>query len=70
MKDKHSRSITKALFYRGMGIVVLATVSWITTRSLIEVTSITIGYHLVSLCGYYIYERIWERIEWGKSKGG
>ncbi len=65
-KNTHKRSIVKAIIYRCGGIAVLAVVTWIFTRDVIQVTAVTVAYHLVSIVGYYVYERLWERMEWGK----
>jgi uncharacterized membrane protein len=67
MIDKHKRSVAKAIVYRCVGVVVLAIASWFVTKSVPETTAITLGYHAVSLCGYYIHERLWERVKWGRS---
>lgn len=64
--DTHKRSIIKAIIYRGMGIIVLAVVTWIFTESVIQVTAVTIAYHTVSIIGYYIYERVWGHMKWGQ----
>lgn len=64
--DTHKRSIVKAIIYRFGGIMVLAMVTWIFTRDVIQVTSVTIAYHLISIVGYYVYERLWEHMKWGR----
>ena len=64
--DSHKRSIVKAVIYRGGGVVVLAGVTWIFTCDDIQVTSVTIVYHLVSVVGYYVYERVREHMKWGR----
>ena len=64
--DQHRRSITKAFIYRGGSVCLLGFLSWVTTEDLIQTSTITIGYQLASVVGYYIYERIWGKIKWGK----
>ena len=64
--DTHKRSIVKAIIYRCGGIAVLAAVTWIFTQDVIQVTAVTVVYHLVSVVGYYVYERIWGHMKWGK----
>jgi len=68
--DTHKRSIVKAIIYRCGGIAVLAVVTWVITRDVIQVSAVTIVYHMVSIVGYYIYERIWGHMKWGKGIGG
>ena len=65
-RNTHKRSIVKAIIYRCGGIAVLAMVTWVFTQDIIQVTSVTITYHLVSIVGYYVYERAWEYMKWGK----
>lgn len=64
--DTHKRSIVKAIVYRCMGIMVLAGITWVITRNVIQVTTVTIVYHIVSIIGYYIYERVWCHMKWGR----
>ena len=65
--NTHKRSLLKAVVYRVGGITVLATITWVITRDTLQVSAVTIIYHTVSIIGYYIYERFWEHIKWGKS---
>jgi len=66
VRDTHRRSITKAVIYRGGSICLLSILSWITTKDLIQTSIIAVGYQVFSVVGYYFYERIWERIKWGR----
>ena len=47
-----------------LGNGVLGTISWIFTGSWTAVTLITLTYILNKLWMYYIYERVWERIDY------
>lgn len=68
MRDKHQRSIIKAFIYRGGSVTLLGFLSWITTKDIVQVSIITIGYQVVSVFGYYIYERLWDKINWGRKQ--
>ena len=68
MSDQHRRSLTKAFIYRGGSVLLLGFLSWITTRDLIQASTITFGYQVASVVGYYAYERIWDRVNWGRRK--
>jgi len=68
MRDQHRRSLTKAFIYRGGSVCLLGFLSWITTKDLIQASAITIGYQVASVVGYYAYERIWDRVNWGRRK--
>jgi len=63
--EKHRRSMTKAVIYRGGSVALLGTLSYIATRSIETMSFITILYQVVSVIGYYVYERCWGRIKWG-----
>ena len=67
-KDSHKRSLTKAVGYRMMGVLLLATLTWIFTRDFLQMGLITGVYHGLSVFGYYVYERGWEQVKWGRSK--
>lgn len=66
MKDAHSRSLVKAAGYKSVSILLLAFLSWVFTRDLLHMTAITVTYEVVAVIGYYVYERIWEKISWGR----
>jgi uncharacterized membrane protein len=66
MKDSNKRSLSKALSWRLTATIVLATVSYIFTGSALETAWITMVYNVIQIVVYFIHERAWERIRWGK----
>ena len=64
--DSHRRSLAKALAYKLVSIALLAGLSWLFTRDLVQMSLITVTYEVIAVIGYYIHERLWERIRWGK----
>ena len=66
MRDKHKRSLVKAAGYKSVSVALLALLSWVFTRDLLHMTAITVSYEVIAIIGYYVYERIWERITWGR----
>jgi len=64
--DSHRRSLAKALVYKLVSIALLAGLSWLFTRGLVQMSLITVTYEVIAVIGYYIHERLWERIRWGK----
>ncbi|MFC2044603.1 DUF2061 domain-containing protein [Chloroflexota bacterium] len=64
--DSHKRSLLKAAIYKLGSVILLATLSWIFTRDLITMSGITLSYELIAIIGYYVHERIWERVTWGR----
>ena len=65
-KDTHKRTVVKAIMYRLFGFSFLAVVTWFVTHEIEQVTVVTIIYHTASIAGYYIHERFWGHIKWGK----
>lgn len=68
MKDTHKRSIIKAVGYKTGSIAVLAIVSYIFTGDWSKMTLITGVYTLIAIVGYYVWERIWSYIRWGRKQ--
>lgn len=62
------RSLTKAITYRAIIIVLDVTVIYLLTGRL----DIALGFMIISntytSIAYYIHERLWNRISWGKTK--
>ena len=67
-KDSHKKSMLKSLVWRIMGVIVLATITYIFTRNWIQTTSITLIHHATFLIIYFIHERIWFKIKVEKKK--
>jgi uncharacterized membrane protein len=64
------RSLVKALTYRVAIICLDFTVVYLLTHK----TEAALGFMIVSnvytTVGYFVHERIWEKIKWGKERGG
>lgn len=59
LREQHRRSIIKSIGWRGMGILVLAIITWLVTRSLIQTSIITFLHHFTFIWVYYLHERLW-----------
>ena len=66
--EKHYRSIIKALSWRAGGTVVTCLVAWILTGSLDLATRIGIIDTLIKIGAFYVHERFWNRLDFGKQK--
>jgi len=66
--ETRARAWVKSVVWRILGIVILGVISWLVTHSLKEMTVITIIFHGVRVILYYLHERVWERINWGRIK--
>ena len=69
-KDRHldtgTRSIVKAVVWQLMGIVVMLSISFLLTGSLTLGGAIAGLNAAVGVMTYVIYERVWDRISWGR----
>ena len=67
-KESKTRSFIKALSWRIIAFTVLGIISYSFTHSWKETTYITIVYNVVQIFIYFLHERLWGRIRWGKAK--
>lgn len=68
MKENHKRAIIKALSWRLSGTILTIILIFIFTRELVLSFSVGFVESVVKIMAYYLHERIWNRINWGKSK--
>jgi len=66
--ETHTRAWIKSIVWRIFGIAILGAISWIVTHNWKEMSLITILFHSIRVVLYYVHERIWERIQWGRIK--
>ena len=57
--DSHKKSALKSFIWRILGVIVLATITWIFTKSWITVGLVTIIHHATFLLVFYLHERLW-----------
>jgi uncharacterized membrane protein len=65
-KDKRYRSLTKAIVYRILSICIDYTVAYFITKDFEKSTMIVVLSNSISLGVYFIHERAWNHIKWGK----
>jgi len=66
--ESHFRSIIKALTWRAGGTVVTFAVAWILTRKFELAAQIGLLDTTIKLAAFYIHERMWMKINFGKLK--
>jgi uncharacterized membrane protein len=66
--ETHARAWVKSFVWRLIGIVILGVISLKVTGSLKEMSLITLLFHSIRVVLYYVHERIWEKIDWGRIK--
>jgi len=69
MIERKIRSIVKAFTWFFLGVVVLTTISFFTTKDVKQVCFITCFYYLMRFMLFYIHERTWLRVRWGRTDG-
>lgn len=68
MMESKTRTMIKALSYRGLVTAILAMISWTSTASIDQAAVITVAYAILATIGYYWHDRIWNKITWGTKK--
>lgn len=66
--ETRARSIAKALTWRMGGLVVTIAVVWAVTGQAKLAASVGVADTLVKLFAYYVHERCWLKIRFGKPK--
>jgi len=69
MTDKPVRSFTKTISWRLTGTGATFLISYLMLRDVSIAGSIAIIQLVVNTILYYIHERIWNKIKWGKDEG-
>jgi len=69
MIDSKQRSFWKAITWRVFAIVLLAVVTFFTIDDIKIASLITLCYHGVQVLMFFLHERLWNYIKWGKTKG-
>ena len=64
--DSKSRSLVKAISWRAVAFLVLSVISFLITGSWAETTGIAIIYTVVQIFVYFVHERLWDGIAWGR----
>ncbi len=66
--DTRIRSWTKSIVWRIIGILLLGGITQLVTRDWREMTLITAAFHAIRVVLYYVHERVWEHVGWGRVK--
>lgn len=69
MNDKKERSIMKALSWRGLAVLTLGVVTYGITDDPYQTSIITIVYHGLQVGIFFLHERIWSHVNWGRTRG-
>jgi len=67
-KEHWTRSLTKAITYRILILILDFTVVYLLTGRVEVAFGFMLLSNIYTSIGYYLHERIWNRINWGKKK--
>ncbi len=62
------RSLAKAISWRLVAVLVLGLVSYLFTGNWYETAFITLVYNAVQVGVYYVHERMWDLLSWGRRR--
>jgi uncharacterized membrane protein len=66
--ESHWRSIMKAVTWRAGGTVVTIAIAWLVTGKLALSLSIGVFDSVIKIGAFYMHERIWNHLSFGKVK--
>ena len=66
MSDTGKRSLVKAITWRITGTLDTFIISWFITGQLALAGGIALTEVLTKICIFWIHERIWNKINWGR----
>jgi adenylylsulfate kinase len=68
--ERAKRSILKAITWRVIATTALFLISYFLLQENVKkALSVTVAYHALQSITYFLHERLWSKIGWGKSKG-
>lgn len=65
--ETRSRTLTKALIWQLIGLAVMLVVGWALTGSVALGGGIALINTAIGFITYFLYERLWSRIGWGRA---
>ncbi len=66
--EKHSRTVVKAVSWRVIATITTMTLVYVFTREWVVSVGVGITEVIAKILFYYLHERAWDKIAWGKKK--
>jgi uncharacterized membrane protein len=66
MKETSVRSLAKAISWRVTGTIDTFLISWIITGQILLASGIALTEIITKIFLFWIHERVWNKINWGK----
>jgi len=67
--ETRTRSLVKAITYRIISITGTSILSWLITNDIEKTIFITVAIQIFLIILYYLWERLWNTINWGRKTG-
>ena len=68
ISENHARTIVKAISWRIIATLTTITIVFLFTRKIILSLGVGLVEIIAKITFYYLHERLWNRISWGKKK--
>jgi len=69
MLDSQKRTTVKTISWRVAAVTTMAVITLLLTGSWKEATVLTIAYQVSAVVLYFLHERVWNGVKWGKTTG-
>lgn len=66
--DHFQRTLLKTVIWRMIATVITFIVTYTLTGEFGQATTITLVSATLLMIGYYIHERVWDQLEWGRKQ--
>jgi len=66
--EAHTRTILKAISWRALATLTTMTIVFLFTRRIILSLGVGLAEIIAKITFYYLHERAWDKVSWGKSK--
>ena len=66
--ETHTRTIAKAMSWRALATLTTMTIVFLFTRRIMLSLGVGLAEIIAKITFYYVHERVWDKISWGKSK--
>ena len=67
--ETNKRTIAKAFCWQAVGLIVMTIIGYIFTGSAGEGGALALTSAVVGLVNYFLHERMWARVRWGRIHG-
>ena len=69
MIDSRKRTVTKALSWKLLGVIILSSLTYAVTGSIKDMTYVALLYHVIMMILFILHKRTWNNFSWGRTSG-